>query len=161
VASGESFDHVSEAGALPAAALYQVAPQAACFEGLNEGAFVGQDLPALENSQLAPNVTQLLLAMAQRLASAIVARLDGWEAAIKAKGAAAGPLGPVLEDYFDHLALLNQKVGIYPAQTPSTCAATGVLCGIDGWGRITVRTQDGRELEFAAEQASIRPVTLA
>ena len=33
---------------------------------------------------------------------------------------------------------------------------TGTFAGVDVWGRATVVTDDGRELELSAEQASLR-----
>jgi hypothetical protein len=35
--------------------------------------------------------------------------------------------------------------------------AEGTFAGIDIWGRATIVTADGHEVEFSPEQASVRP----
>ena len=83
-------------------------------------------------------------------------RVDAWATDVAAGRAAAGPLAPVLGDYFDACALMGEPVAVvYPN---GTVAATGTFAGVDVWGRATVRLSDGRELVVAPEQASIRPL---
>lgn len=90
-----------------------------------------------------------------QLADAVCARVDAWASDVAAGRAAAGPLAPVLSDYFDACALMGAPVEVlYPN---GRVAARGTLAGVDVWGRATVRLEDGRELELAPEQASLRP----
>lgn len=79
---------------------------------------------------------------------------EEWERRLRAAGTVAGPLAPVLEDYFDALEGSNQQVDvIYPN---GRVAASGVLCGVDVWGRVTVRLEDGQEMDLAPEMGRIR-----
>ncbi len=92
---------------------------------------------------------------ADAVQDAVKAALDRWEAGIAAGQGAAGPLGPVLGDWFDEMPLMGRPVR---ALLPSgRVAAEGTLVGIDGWGRVTVRTDDGRDLELSSEQVLLRP----
>ena len=86
----------------------------------------------------------------------IVEAVDAWAAALGGGRAAAGPLAPVLDEYADSLAMLGEPVAVLdPA---GVTVDVGTFAGIDCWGRATVRAADGRELEFSAEQASLRPI---
>ena len=68
----------------------------------------------------------------------------------------AGPLAPLLEDYVDRLVGFGREVEVvFPN---GNIAARGTFCGVDVWGRATVRTASGRELEVAPEQASLHLV---
>lgn len=67
---------------------------------------------------------------------------------------AAGPVAPVLSNYFDALALMGRSCEVvYPN---GRVAAAGTLTAVDVWGRATVRLADGRELVVSPEQASLR-----
>lgn len=93
--------------------------------------------------------------LAQALAAGIEARVSSWEAQIAAGAGAAGPLAPVLSEYFDLVPLLGQPaMAVYPNGNEM---ARGTFAGVDIWGRATLVTDDGRQLEFSPEQASIRP----
>lgn len=84
----------------------------------------------------------------------IIEALDAWEAAVAAGRAQAGPLAPVLGELFDFLWRMGEQVSCtYPN---GRVFAKGRLAGIDVWGRLTVVTDDGRELEFSPEQAGIK-----
>lgn len=86
--------------------------------------------------------------------AALIARVDSWAGAIS-RGAAAGPLAPVLSELFDRMPLMGRQVLVtYPNGRP---LMRGALCGIDVWGRATVRDASGREAEFAPEQVRILP----
>lgn len=77
----------------------------------------------------------------------------GWEAALQRARVVAGPLAPLLGDYFDLLEHAGGEVEvIYPNGRP---AARGVLAGVDVWGRANVRIASGRVLELSPEQASL------
>lgn len=91
--------------------------------------------------------------VASAIRDSIVARCDAWATDLARTSSVAGPLVPVLSDYVDALALMGQPVG---ALTPDGRElARGILCGMDVWGRATVRDAFGDEHEFAAEQASL------
>lgn len=92
--------------------------------------------------------------LAPVLRDAVLARVDAWAAQVRAGRAAAGPLAPVLSEYFDEVPLLGQRVrATYP---DGRVAAVGFLVAVDVWHRVTVRSDAGQELEFAAEQVGIR-----
>lgn len=92
--------------------------------------------------------------LAAALEQGVRARVEFWEAQIVAGAGAAGPLAPILADYFDAVALMGQRVEVvYPNGNLMT---RGELAGVDVWGRATVRTDAGEELELAPEQASLR-----
>ncbi|MEY8437762.1 hypothetical protein AAK967_08500 [Atopobiaceae bacterium 24-176] len=86
---------------------------------------------------------------------AVAAAIDRWEQGIAAGQGAAGPLGPVLGDWFDEMPLMGQPVRVLLPDGREVAA--GALVGIDGWGRVTVRTDDGSELEFSSGQVFLRP----
>ncbi len=86
--------------------------------------------------------------------TSIVSRVDAWAADVAAGRGAAGPVAPVLSDYFDALALMGHETDVvYPN---GRVAARGTLAAVDVWGRATVRLADGRELVISPEQASLR-----
>lgn len=90
------------------------------------------------------------------LGEAVCACVDAWAAEVAAGRAAAGPLAPVLPDYFDALLGMGGAVEVVRAGRVVAC---GELAGVDAWGRATVRLADGgSELEVAAEQAELRVV---
>lgn len=93
-------------------------------------------------------------AIAVSLRDHIMRRCDAWEADVHAGRAAAGPLAPILSEYFDCIPLLGHQVeAVYPDGRPYL---TGVFAGIDVWGRATIHTEAGRDVDVAAEQVSIR-----
>lgn len=92
--------------------------------------------------------------LAQAIRDAVVARVDAWAAAVNSGHAVAGPLAPVLSEYFDALPLMGSRVDVvYPN---GNVAATGDFVAVDVWGRATVRLGDGREVVVSSEQASLR-----
>lgn len=92
--------------------------------------------------------------LAGAVAHHVVARVDEWEQAYKDGRAAAGPMAPILEEYFDALELIDHEVdAVLP---DGRVCAKGVFCGLDVWGRATIRTAEGEELDYASEQVSLR-----
>lgn len=89
------------------------------------------------------------------LEAAVRAGVGDWEVAVAAGRAAAGPLAPVLGDYFDALLGMGESIEVVRA---GRVLGRGRLAGVDVWGRATVRLDDGRELEVAPEQAELRAV---
>lgn len=80
--------------------------------------------------------------------------VGAWSADVAAGRAAAGPLAPVLGDYFDALLGMGEAVEVVRG---GRVVARGTLAGVDVWGRATVRPEDGApELEVAPEQAELR-----
>lgn len=105
---------------------------------------------AMAESAVAPGFDEL----AQAIRDAVVARVDAWAAAVNSGHAVAGPLAPVLSEYFDALPLMGARVDVvYPN---GNVAATGDFVAVDVWGRATVRLGDGREVVVSSEQASLR-----
>jgi len=94
--------------------------------------------------------------LATLIRDCVVARVDAWETDVSAGRAAAGPLAPILSEYFDCIGALGREVeAILP---DGQVFARGRFAGIDVWGRATIVTPDGRELEITSEQASIREI---
>lgn len=86
----------------------------------------------------------------------VVSRVDAWADEVRAGHAQAGPLAPVLSDYFDAIPMLGTQV---QAMLPDgQVFITGTFAGIDVWGKATVVTPDGAEMEISSEQASLRPL---
>ena len=83
---------------------------------------------------------------------AVVARVDAWGDAVAA-GSKAGPLAAVLEEYFDACLLMGRAVRV--VRRDGSVACEGTLAGMDIWGRVTVKLDDGREVEIAPGQASV------
>ena len=105
-------------------------------------------------SELAPGACAFDM-LAERLRAAVVAACDEWEGQVRAGRAKAGPLAPFLPEYFDCCAMLGRRV---VALTPAgEEVVRGAFCAVDVWGRATVHADDGRDLEFSAEQVSLRP----
>lgn len=90
------------------------------------------------------------------LVAGINNRVDRWAADVAAGRAKASPLAPVLSDYFDLVPLLGHPAeAVYPN---GNVMARGTFGGLDIWGRAILVTEDGLELSFAPEQASIRSI---
>ena len=60
-------------------------------------------------------------------------------------------------EYYDQMDLLAQNVEV--VLPDGRVAVTGMLAGMDIWGRVTVLDAQGREHEIAPEQASVRPAS--
>ena len=82
--------------------------------------------------------------------------VDAWAQGVAVGRAAAGPLAPVLSDYFDVLLGMGEKVEVLRG---GRAIGEGTLVAVDAWGRATVRLAgDAQELEIAPEQARLRYV---
>lgn len=93
--------------------------------------------------------------LAEAIERGVSARVALWEERIVAGAGVAGPLAPVLSEYFDQVPLLGkQAAAVYPNGNEM---ARGTFAGVDIWGKATLVTPDGRELELSPEQARIRP----
>lgn len=89
----------------------------------------------------------------QCLEGAVRSRVEAWAEDVRAGRAAAGPLAPILGDYFDALMGMGERVSVVRV---GRVIARGTLSGVDVWGRATVLTDGGKELEVAPEQAELR-----
>ncbi|KXB35387.1 biotin--[acetyl-CoA-carboxylase] ligase [Atopobium deltae] len=100
------------------------------------------------------NATLDIRRLAELLYQALAARVSAWEDAIQQKKSLAGPIALFLHEYYDRMDLLGAKV---QALAPDgRVQQTGILAGLDVWGRITLLDEKGAEHEFAPEQTSIR-----
>ena len=102
--------------------------------------------------EIAPAAERDLDAAALEVAAR--AGVDAWAADVSAGRAVAGPLAPVLGDYFDVLLGMGEGAEVLRG---GRVIGRGTLAGVDVWGRATVRLEDGaQELEIAPEQARLR-----
>ena len=93
--------------------------------------------------------------LSEAICAGVERRVASWESQIVAGAGKAGPLAPVLSEYFDLVSLLGQPaVAVYPNGNE---VARGRFAGVDIWGRATLVTSDGQEIEFSPEQARIQP----
>ena len=70
-------------------------------------------------------------ALVEELAAAVLTRVDAWAAVANTPQGAAGPLAPVLGEYFDMVPLLGRQVAaVSPNGLP---LAVGVFAGLDIW----------------------------
>ncbi len=143
-------------------------PYAVCGVGVNvapvstqpDGAATAPASPeALARTCLASLVADPALlpsfdALAEGLRSHIVARVDAWAAAYRQGRAQAGPMAPILNEYFDACPLLGHQVRALSPE--GELLATGVFTGLDCWGRATVHTSDGVDVVYTSEMASLR-----
>lgn len=82
--------------------------------------------------------------------------VGAWAQGVAEGRAAAGPLAPVLSDYFDALLGMGEQVEVLRGDR---AIGEGTLVAVDVWGRATVRLANGtQELEVAPEQARLRYV---
>lgn len=93
--------------------------------------------------------------IAELLRRRIVARVDVWDLACRQGRAQAGPLAPILNEYFDCCPLLGHRVRALSPEGELVC--TGYFAGLDCWGRATVRRDDGVEVVYTSEMVSLRP----
>lgn len=93
--------------------------------------------------------------IAELLRRRIVERVDAWDLACRQGRAQAGPLAPVLNEYFDRCPLLGHRVRVLSPEGDLVC--TGYFAGLDCWGRATVRRDDGAEVVYTSEMVSLRP----
>ncbi len=112
-------------------------------------------LAPISLGELLPSQREPNRELACAIRDAVVARVDAWAAAISARPA-AGPLAPVLSEYFDMLPMMGRDVAVVAPE--GHVVDTGILSGVDAWGRAIVRTPSGEEKALVAEAASLREV---
>ena len=134
-------DSAPQAQATPEAAAVP-SPEALARTCLEELVEDPSKLPAFED-------------IAELLRRRIVARVDAWDLACRQGRAQAGPLAPILNEYFDCCPLLGHRVRALSPKGELVC--TGYFAGLDCWGRATVRRDDGAEVVYTSEMVSLRP----
>ncbi len=134
-------DSAPQAQATPGAAAVP-SPEALARTCLEELVEDPSKLPAFED-------------IAELLRRRIVARVDAWDLACRQGRAQAGPLAPILNEYFDCCPLLGHRVRALSPEGELVC--TGYFAGLDCWGRATVRRDDGVEVVYTSEMVSLRP----
>ena len=134
-------DSAPQAQATPGAAAVP-SPEALARTCLEELVEDPSKLPAFED-------------IAELLRRRIVARVDAWDLACRQGRAQAGPLAPILNEYFDCCPLLGHRVRALSPEGELVC--TGYFAGLDCWGRATVRRDDGAEVVYTSEMVSLRP----
>lgn len=103
---------------------------------------------------LPPGASLDLAEVAEAVGARVLCRVDAWAAAVNRGEALAGPLAPVLDDYTDALPMLGRAVELFdPSGAP---LGSGMLAGVDGWGRVTVIDTHGQAVDYSAEQVSLR-----
>lgn len=91
--------------------------------------------------------------LARLLRDAVVARVDAWAETVRNGGAKAGPLAPILSEYFDMVPMLGHQVAVL--SPTGYLMNTGVFAGLDMWGRAIVKTRTG-EQTYPSEAVSLR-----
>ncbi|WP_051353681.1 biotin--[acetyl-CoA-carboxylase] ligase [Atopobium fossor] len=100
-----------------------------------------------------PNLSNEYIATV--ICDAMLARVSSWEQDVVSGKSVAGPIASVLNEYYDQMDLLTKQVD---ALLPDgRVVLTGMLAGMDIWGRVSLLDAEGREYEIAPEQASLRP----
>ena len=94
------------------------------------------------------------IAAAEPLVDAIVTRVDAWAAVLGTKQS-AGPLAPVLNEYFDMVPMLGHQVAVCGPN--GHAIDTGTFAGLDIWGRATIMTPAG-EQEYPPEAVTLRQI---
>jgi BirA family biotin operon repressor/biotin-[acetyl-CoA-carboxylase] ligase len=92
--------------------------------------------------------------LAEALRERVTLAVGEWAARLRAQGASlASPLDPILGELYDAMPALGHRVVALSPQGETV--ASGVLAGVDGWGRAVLATQAG-ECHLASEQVSLR-----
>ncbi|MDY2777136.1 MAG: biotin--[acetyl-CoA-carboxylase] ligase [Collinsella sp.] len=100
----------------------------------------------------APSVEELAESVRLHVLEAVAAWTDGLAEA----GADAAPLTGILEAYNELLAYKDGRVRVFSPD--GTISTTGILKGIDPWGRALVERADGAVDPFDASRVSLRPL---
>ena len=111
-------------------------------------AYLSDELPAGE----LPSFEKL----AELVRDRVVEACDAWAADVRAGRAKAGPLAPILSEYFDCVPMLGHQAMALSPEGAEICR--GAFVAVDVWGRVTIHTATGHDVVLAAEQASLRPL---
>lgn len=95
-------------------------------------------------------------AMACQVRAGIMETVATWEHGLTGTGEAVAPLTGIVDAYNERLAFRGERVTIHAIDGPAT--GSGVLLGVDEWGRALVEDDTGYVLHLDASQASIRPL---
>lgn len=156
------------AGILVEAKVSEQGPFAVAGIGLNMHAFNEKDQGATRDAKdpvasLQPISLEELgikeisaMSLASLIIKHIISRVDAYEEAVAQGRSAAGPMAPVLSEYFDMVPMLGKYVvALTPDGSPVQVATFG---GIDTWGRAILVDESGSEKSFSAEAVSLREV---
>ncbi|MEE8715540.1 MAG: biotin--[acetyl-CoA-carboxylase] ligase [Coriobacteriales bacterium] len=92
--------------------------------------------------------------LAEALRERVTLTVGEWAARLRAQGASlTSPLDPILGELYDAMPALGHRVVALSPQGETV--ASGILAGVDGWGRAVLATQEG-ERHLASEQVSLR-----
>lgn len=122
----------------------------ACFDSPRPLApvYLSDELPAGE-----PPAFETLATLVR---DRVVEACDAWAVDVRAGRAKAGPLAPILSEYFDCVPMLGHPAVALSSEGAEICR--GSFVAIDVWGRVTIHTATGHDVVLAAEQASLRPL---
>ncbi|MBR2835048.1 MAG: biotin--[Coriobacteriales bacterium] len=115
-------------------------------------------IPALESAYLADECPGQELPCFHDIAAAVqesvLSCIDDWAASITSKSGVSGPLGPILDAYYDELVYMNKRCKMYSPE--GICLGEAVFAGIDSWGRVSLINDASKELIFSPEQVTLR-----
>lgn len=156
------------AGVLVEAKVSQQGPFAVAGIGLNLHAFSCEQARCTHNQQ-DPVATLEPISLDELVEGEIVAeklavyitfyvlkRVDAYATSVKAGRTAAGPMAPILSEYFDMIPMLGKYV--VALKSDGAPAMVGTFGGIDTWGRAILVDDQGKEHAFASEVVSLREV---
>ena len=124
-------------------------------QGMAASVTVGLDTSVLARvAQLCAAELCPMPVLASTVVNGITATVEAWAGLLRARQA-AGPLAPVLSQYFDMVPLLGHPaVALDRHGLP---VASGIFTALDIWGKATIKGADG-EREFLSEVVDIRPL---
>lgn len=151
-------------GILVEAAQTPAGMAAVCGIGINfslpdPGARTGGALPitcladALPHGAEPPAIDDV----AERVRASVLSTFDSWSRGLADEGPQAPPLFGILDDYNRLLAYNGNRVKVFSSQGDSI--GTGILWGVDPWGRASVENDDGAVRALDATHVSLRPFT--
>ncbi|OUP09181.1 biotin--[acetyl-CoA-carboxylase] ligase [Collinsella sp. An2] len=107
----------------------------------------------LPDGAMLPEIDEL----AECLREGILVSVEEWTERALAAGSDALPLTGLIDTYHQFLAYIEQPVVVFsPEGSMYEIHESGILRGVDGWGRARVETEPGKIEYFDASQVSIR-----
>ena len=92
--------------------------------------------------------------LAENIRNQVVGELTSWKSSFAGDAPKAGPLTDVLNEYYDANILISKEV---LAEGPGGRAlAIGEFCGLDIWGKASLKDEHDRILEFSPENAIMK-----
>lgn len=107
----------------------------------------------LPSGAMLPEIDEL----AELLREGVLLSVEEWTDRALAAGSNAVPLTGIIDNYHQFLAYIEEPVDVFsPEGSDYDIRESGVLRGVDGWGRARVETEPGKIEYFDASQVSIR-----